>query len=400
MFFYENISYDLIRLGVNDRRISRFENMYPIPRGISYNSYLIKGDKNTLFDTVDTCFMDQFLQNLDAALDGGDLHYLVMSHMEPDHSSAISLVLQKYPNCKLIGNKKSFQFLEQFYHIENKDNYVVVNDGDTLDIGSRVLTFKFAPMVHWPEVMFTQTDKGELFTSDAFGTFGAIEGHITSDNIDLDEHFYSEARRYYFNIVGKFGRNTMAILKKIDLEAVKAILPLHGPVHLDKEKITQFVEKYKLWADYIPEEQGVLIAYASMYGNTELAADTLAYYLSLEGVRHIRVYDVSGTHHSEIISEAHRFSNLVITPINYNTELYPAMDSFLRELVATGYSGRNYSVITNGSWGGRSEAVADEILSKSKMTKLGETVTIKSAPSTENLEELKVLAKEIKNSLK
>lgn len=400
MFFYENISEDLIRLGVNDRRISRFENMYPIPNGVSYNSYLIKGDKNTLFDTVDTCFMDQFLQNLDAALAGGSLDYLVISHMEPDHSSAIGLVLQKYPNCKLVGNKKTFQFLEQFFTVEDKDNYVVVNDGDQLDIGSRVLTFKFAPMVHWPEVMFTQTDKGELFTADAFGTFGAIQGHVTSDNIDMNEEFYGEARRYYFNIVGKFGRNTMAILKKIDLDTVTAILPLHGPVHLQKEKIMDFVEKYKLWADYTPEENGVVIAYASMYGNTELAADTLAYYLSLEGVKNIRVFDVSGTHYSQIISDAHRFSNLVVTPINYNTELYPNMEAFLRELVATGYSGRNYSVITNGSWGGRSEAICDEILSKSKMTKIGETVTLKSVASTENLEELKQLAKEIKNSFK
>lgn len=400
MFLYEKLSDDLIRLGVNDRRIARFENMYPIPHGISYNSYLIKGDKNTLFDTVDTCFMDQFLQNLDAALEGKDLDYLVMSHMEPDHSSAISLVLQKYPNCKLVGNKKSFQFLEQFYNVEDKDNYVVVNDGDTLDIGSRTLTFKFAPMVHWPEVMFTQTDKGELFTADAFGTFGAIEGHITSDLIDMDEAFFSEARRYYYNIVGKFGRNTAAILKKIDLDTVNMILPLHGPVHCQKEKIAAFVEKYSLWANYTPEEKGVMIVFASMYGNTELAADTLAYYLSQEGVKNIKVYDVSEHQHSYIISDAHRFSNLVITPINYNTELYPQMDAFLRELVATGYSGRNYSVITNGSWGGRSEAVADEILSKSKMTKLGDTVTIKSAATAENLEELKALAKTIKESLK
>lgn len=400
MYFYENLSDDLIRIGVNDRRISRFENMYPIPNGISYNSYLIKGETNTLFDTVDPCFIEQFMENLEGALAGEDLDYLVITHMEPDHSTAVSIVMQKYPNCKIIGNAKTFQFLDQFFHVPDNDNRIVVKDGESMDIGTRTLTFKFAPMVHWPEVMFVQTCKGELFTADAFGVFGAIEGHVTSDLIDMNEEFFSEARRYYINIVGKFGRNTANILKKIDLAEVKMILPLHGPVHRDGEKIKAFVEKYQKWAAYEPEENGVCIVCATMYGNTMLAAEALAHYLSLEGVKNIKVYDVSNTDFSYIVSQAHRLSNLVITPINYNTVLYPKMDAFLRDLVMTGYSGRNYSTIVNGSWGGRSEAMADEILEKSKMTKIGNPVVLTSAASQENMEELRALTKEIKASFK
>lgn len=400
MYFYENLTDDLIRIGVNDRRISRFENMYPIPNGISYNSYLIKSDQNILFDTVDSCFVEQFMENLEGALDGKDLDYLVITHMEPDHSTAISIVMQKYPSCKIIGNAKTFQFLDQFFNVKDTGNRIEVKDGDSLELAGRKLTFKFAPMVHWPEVMFVETCKGELFTADAFGVFGAIEGHITSDLIDMDENFFSEARRYYFNIVGKFGRNTAAILKKIDLDNVKMILPLHGPVHRDPAKIAAFVEKYTKWANYEADENGVCIVCASMYGNTMLAADTLAYYLSEEGVKNIKFFDVSETDFSYIVSEAHRLSNLVVTPINYNTVLYPKMDAFLRELVMTGYSGRNYSTIVNGSWGGRSEALVDEILEKSKMTKIGTPVVLKSAASQENMEELKALAKEIKASFK
>ena len=400
MYFFEKVNENIIRLGVNDRRLARFENMYPIPNGVSYNSYLVVGDKTVLMDTVDHAYMNQFFENLESALDGRDLDYLVVSHMEPDHSAAIAMVLKAYPNCKLVGNQKSFQFLEQFFHYDFKDRYLIVKDGDTLDIGGRVLKFVFAPMVHWPEVMFTLTDKGELFSSDAFGTFGAIEGHIYSDDIEMDELFLSEAARYYFNVVGKFGRNVISVLKKLDLEAINMILPLHGPIHRTKEKINAFVDKYMTWAAFEPEKQGVVIVFASMYGNTELVADTTAYFLSMEGVKNIKIYDVSETHASYIISEAHRHSNLIFTPINYNTELYPEMDALLRELVGTGYQSRKYSVITNGSWGGRSEKIAEEIIAKSKLEKIGETVAITSSATKEDEEKLKALAKQIADSLK
>lgn len=399
MFFYQQLENDLYRIGVNDRRTSRFENMFPMPDGVSYNSYLIKGDKNVLFDTVDASFINQFYSNLNHALNGEKVDYLIITHMEPDHSSAINMVLRDNPDCKLIGNNKTFQFIEQFFGDEYKDRYQEVKNGETIDIGTRKLEFIFAPMVHWPEVMFVLTDKGELFTADAFGTFGSIEGHYNSDLIDLDGPFMDEARRYYINIVGKQGRSVINALKKLEGKEVKMILPLHGPIHRQKEKIEYFINKYKTWGSFEKEEDGVLIAYSSMYGNTENAADILAYDLSELGVKNIHIYDVSEYDYSYIISDAHKYSNFVYTAINYNTELYPRMDAFLRELVGTGFQNRKVSVITNMSWGGRAEKIADEILQGSKLEKVGETVSLKSSLTEENRNELKALAAEIAKSM-
>lgn len=400
MFFYQQLENDLYRIGVNDRRTARFENMFPMPDGVSYNSYLIKDEKKVLFDTVDASFINDFYSNLNHALGEDKLDYLVITHMEPDHSSAINMVLKDHPDCKLVGNKKTFQFLEQFFGDEFKDRYLEIKNGETLEIGKRTLEFIFAPMVHWPEVMFVLSSEGELFSADAFGTFGAIEGHYSSDLIDMDRAFIDEARRYYINIVGKQGRSVIAILKKLEGKEVKMILPLHGPIHRQKDKIEYFIEKYKTWGSFESEEDGVLIAYSSMYGNTEEAADMLAYELSENGVKNIHIYDVSEYDYSYIISDAHKFSNFVYTAINYNTDLYPRMDAFLRELVGTGFQNRKVSVITNMSWGGRAEKIAEEILEGSKLEKIGETISLKSSLDEEKAAEIKELAKAIAESMK
>lgn len=400
MFFYQQLENDLYRIGVNDRRTARFENMFPMPDGVSYNSYLIKDEKKVLFDTVDASFINDFYSNLNHALGEDKLDYLVITHMEPDHSSAINMVLKDHPDCKLVGNKKTFQFLEQFFGDEFTDRYLEVKNGETLEIGKRTLEFVFAPMVHWPEVMFVLSSEGELFSADAFGTFGAIEGHYSSDLIDMDRAFIDEARRYYINIVGKQGRSVSAVLKKLEGKEVKMILPLHGPIHRQKEKIEYFIDKYKTWAGFESEEDGVLIAYSSMYGNTEEAADMLAYELSENGVKNIHIYDVSEYDYSYIISDAHKFSNFVYTAINYNTDLYPRMDAFLRELVGTGFQNRKVSVITNMSWGGRAEKIAEEILEGSKLEKIGETISLKSSLDEEKVGEIRELAKAIAESMK
>lgn len=400
MFFYQQLENDLYRIGVNDRRTARFENMFPMPDGVSYNSYLIKDEKKVLFDTVDASFINDFYSNLNHALGEDKLDYLVITHMEPDHSSAINMVLKDHPDCKLVGNKKTFQFMEQFFGDKFTDRYLEVKNGETLEIGKRTLEFVFAPMVHWPEVMFVLSSEGELFSADAFGTFGAIEGHYSSDLIDMDRAFIDEARRYYINIVGKQGRSVSAVLKKLEGKEVKMILPLHGPIHRQKDKIEYFIDKYKTWAGFESEEDGVLIAYSSMYGNTEEAADMLAYELSENGVKNIHIYDVSEYDYSYIISDAHKFSNFVYTAINYNTDLYPRMDAFLRELVGTGFQNRKVSVITNMSWGGRAEKIAEEILVNAKLEKIGETISLKSSLDEEKVGEIKELAKAIAESMK
>lgn len=400
MFFYQQLENDLYRIGVNDRRTARFENMFQMPDGVSYNSYLIKDEKKVLFDTVDASFINDFYSNLNHALGEDKLDYLVITHMEPDHSSAINMVLKDHPDCKLVGNKKTFQFMEQFFGDKFTDRYLEVKNGETLEIGKRTLEFVFAPMVHWPEVMFVLSSEGELFSADAFGTFGAIEGHYSSDLIDMDRAFIDEARRYYINIVGKQGRSVSAVLKKLEGKEVKMILPLHGPIHRQKEKIEYFIDKYKTWAGFESEEDGVLIAYSSMYGNTEEAADMLAYELSENGVKNIHIYDVSEYDYSYIISDAHKFSNFVYTAINYNTDLYPRMDAFLRELVGTGFQNRKVSVITNMSWGGRAEKIAEEILANAKLEKIGETISLKSSLDEEKVGEIKELAEAIAESMK
>lgn len=393
----ENIYY----VGVNDRRITRFENMFPLENGVAYSSFVIKDEKNVLLDSVESAFTRQYLQNIEKALDGEDLDYVVIHHMEPDHCRNIDFVLQKYPNAKFVGNAKTFKFYEQFYNDDFKDRYYEVKDGDELNLGKHNLKFVFAPMVHWPEVMMSyETNNGYLFSADAFGSFNAIEGHLKAKNIIHRGDWLEQARRYYINIVGKFGKQVQALFKKVEGLEINAILPLHGPVYDDKESIDFILDKYTKWATYTPEEKGVVICYASMYGDTEEAADILAAELADLGVNEdIEIYDVSNTDPSYMIAACHRFSNAVFAPINYNSGLYYKMEAFLTELVGTGYQNRHISFLNNWSWGGTSLKVSKEILEKGKHEYIGEDVLVNSSVKDEQVEQLKALAKAIKEDL-
>lgn len=395
------ITDNVFYVGVNDRRIDRFENMFPLTKGVAYNSYLIKDKKNVLLDSVEAAFTRAYLENIEKALDGEDLDYLVIHHMEPDHCRNIDFVLNKYPNAKFVGNAKTFKFYEQFYNDAFKDRYYEVKEGDEIDLGKHKLKFVFAPMVHWPEVMmsYESTDK-LLFTADAFGAFNAIDGHLKAKNIIHRGNWLDEARRYYVNIVGKFGNQVQALFKKVhDLE-VSAILPLHGPVYDDKESIDFIMEKYNKWSTFTPEEKGVVIVFASMYGDTEQACDILAKELAELGVNEeIEIYDVSNTDPSYIISACHKYSHAVFAPINYNSGLYYKMGAFLEELVGTGYKNRHIAFLNNWSWGGTSLKVSKELLEAGKHTYIGEDVLINSAVKDQQVEEIKDLAKAIKEDL-
>ena len=393
----DNIYY----VGVNDRRTERFENMFPLDNGVSYNSYIIKDEKNVLLDSVESGFTRQYLENIKAALDGEDLDYLVVHHMEPDHCRNIDFVLREYPNAKFVGNAKTFKFYEQFYNDEFKERYYEVKEGDELNLGKRNLKFVFAPMVHWPEVMvsYETTDK-IFFSSDAFGSFNALEGHIKAKNVIHRDDWLDQARRYYINIVGKFGKQVQALFNKVgDLE-INTILPLHGPIYDDQESIDFIMDKYNKWSTFTPEEKGLVICFASMYGDTEEAADILATELAELGLEeNIKIYDVSATDPSYMISDCHRFSHAVFAPINYNSGLYYKMEAFLTELVGTGYQNRRIAFLNNWSWGGTSLKDAKAILESGKHEYLGEDVLINSSVKSEQVEALKELAKVIKEDL-
>ncbi|MDO4661747.1 MAG: FprA family A-type flavoprotein [Tissierellia bacterium] len=400
MYFIQEIFDKVYWVGVNDRRIERFENMFLLKKGVAYNSYLIRDEKTLLMDCVDGNFAQQFLDNVEGALDGRDLDYLVVNHMEPDHCGTIKFILNKYPNCKFVGNKKTFQFFEQFYDGDYSDRYYEVKENDEINIGSHNFKFVFAPMVHWPEVMMVyETNNSYLFSADAFGAFDAHEGSLFAKDYYKRDNWINEARRYYINIVGKHGNMVMNVFKKIENLPIKAIMSLHGPVYSDEESINFILDKYKTWASFKPEKKGVLIAFSSMYGNLALASDILANELSKLGVTDISMFDVSNTDYGYIISDAHKYSHAVFTPMNYNAELYPKMDALLRELVSTGYKNRHISLLNSWSWCGNSLKIAQDILSKGNHTYVGDVVKIKSSVKEENLSEIKALAKAIKEDM-
>lgn len=388
-------------VGVNDRRIDRFENMFPLENGVSYSSYVIKDEKNALVDSVESAFTRQYLENIEAALDGEDLDYIIVHHMEPDHCRNIDFCMRKWPNAKLVGNAKTFQFYEQFYNDEFKDRYYEVKEGDELNFGKHTLKFVMTPMVHWPEVMMSyETSQKILFSADAFGSFNAIEGHLKAKNVMHKGDWLDQARRYYINIVGKFGNQVQAAFKKVADLDIQAILPLHGPVYDDPESIGFIMDKYNKWSTFTPEEKGVAIVYSTMYGDTEQAADILAAELAELGVTEdIRVFDVSDWHPSDIIAQCHKYSNTVFGPINYNSGLYYPMEAFLQELVGTGYQNRHVSFLNNWSWGGNSLKRSKEILEPGKHTYVGEDVLINSAVKDAQVGQLKALAKAIKEDL-
>lgn len=389
-------------IGGNDRRLERFENMFPIPKGVSYNSSIILDEKTAVIDTVDASIRDQFIENIEYLLNGRELDYLVINHMEPDHCGNILDLLIKYPNMKLVGNSKTFAYFEQFYNTEAKNNYHEVKEGDTLDLGEHKLTFYTMPMVHWPEVMVTYEEtKKILFSSDAFGTFGTLNGNIFKDEVDY-AYYLSEARRYYTNIVGKFGPQVQAALKKLGGLEIKTIVPLHGPIWRTPEDIAYILDLYNKWSSYTPEKDGVVLVYGSMYGNTENIVNCLANKLAQKGIKDMRVHDISKTHPSYVIADAWKYSNLVVASPTYNMNVYLVMDSFLHELSALNFQKRKVSIIGNHTWASAAAKGLKEKFEKDfkNMELVGDVLDIKSSLRKEQEELLDKLADDIVNSLK
>ncbi len=385
---------DLFYVGASNRRLSLFEGAYPVPRGVSYNSYLLIDGKTVLFDTADASVEDLFLENVERALGGRELDYLVVHHAEPDHSACVRRILERYPSAVVLASAKAIQMLKNFCG-ELPARSVAVKEGDTVSVGKYTLQFISAPMIHWPEVMFTYIPEREmLFTADAFGTFGALDGSVFADELHFERDFLSEARRYYFNIVGKYGAQVQSALKKLSDKPLSLVCPLHGPVW--RSGFSSYLETYGKWSAYLPEERGVVIFYASVYGHTKNAAELLASALAAEGVREVRTYDVSVTHGSELLAEAFRYSHAVFASVTLNAGIFPAMEQLINELKAHNFQNRKYAIIENGSWAPQAGALIEAQLSALKNTeKVGETVKMVSALSEQGAADLRVLAKNI-----
>lgn len=382
MHITRKVTDDLYWVGANDHRLALFENAYPIPRGVSYNAYLLLDEKTVLFDTVDWSGCRQLLENLDYLLADRPLDYLVINHLEPDHAGSIEEVLIRYPNVKIISNEKAFMLMRQFHFTVDDHECIEVAEGDTFSFGTHVVTFVFAPMVHWPEVMVTfDTTNGALFSADAFGTFGALDGKLFADEVDFERDWLDDARRYLANIVGKYGPHIQAILKKAGtiLDQIQFICPLHGPIW--RRDLMYFIGKYDTWSRYAPEESGVMIAYASMYGNTESAAQALAAKLCERGVTNVAIYDVSTTDVSWLIAETFRLSHLVLASVTYNLGIYPKMLNFLEDMKALNVQNRTVGLIENGSWAVRSGDLIEAFLNDEmkNMTVLEDRVSLASA---------------------
>ncbi len=387
-------------VGGSDRRLALFENLFPIPRGVSYNSYVILDEKTALLDTADPSIRAQFLENVAHVLDGRNLDYLIVNHMEPDHCSGIAEILSLYPEAKVVGNQKTFQILKQFYTISDLDSRsVLVKEGDSLSLGAHTLNFAMAPMVHWPEVMVTyESSEKVLFSADAFGTFGALNGNIFDDEIDFDRDWISDARRYYTNIVGKYGPQVQAALKKLGALDIQIICPLHGPVW--RSNIPYLLDKYQRWSTYTPEDQGVVILYGSMYGHTENAVNVLACALAEKGVKNIAVCDVSSTDVSQSIAEAFRVSHIVLASPTYNGGLYPAMEHVLLDMKALNLQNRTVALIENGSWASTSAKQMRAILETMKNITVMETsISVKSALRDDQLAQIEDLAGQIASEI-
>ena len=400
MYCVKRIKDDLFWVGGSDRRLALFENDYPIPRGVSYNSYVLLDEKTVLFDTIDRALTEQFFENMEHVLNGRDLDYVVVNHMEPDHCSTLGEIVRRYPQVQVVCNAKTVPIIKQFYNFDIESRAVVVKEKDTFSTGKHTFTFVMAPMVHWPEVMVTYdlTDK-ILYSADAFGTFGAMNGNLFADEVNFERDWLDDARRYYTNIVGKYGPSVQTLLKKAAGLDIQMICPLHGPVW--RENIGWYIEKYQTWSSYAPEDKAVMIAYGSIYGNTENVAEILACKLADRGIRDIRMYDVSVTHPSEIISEAFRCSNLVFASSTYNGGIFNNMEHLLMDLKAHNLQNRTVAIIENGSWGVMSGKLMAELNGGMKnMNILEQKVTVKSSLKESLLEELDQLADTIAESMK
>jgi len=391
MHCIKKITDDLTWIGVNDRRLAMFEGVYHVPRGVAYNSYLLRDEKTVLFDTVDKAVRQRFLENLSEALGGRQLDYIVVQHMEPDHSASILELLSMYPGMKLVCNEKTYAFIKQFHDYDDDSRVIIVREGDTLETGRHTLRFIMAPMVHWPEVMVTYdaTDK-VLFSADAFGCFGALNGALFADEVDFEKEYMDEARRYYANIVGKYGAQAGALLDKTASLEISYLCPLHGFVW--RRNIGDFIAKYALWSSYSPEENGVLIAYASVYGNTENTAEILAYKLRDKGIRSV-MYDVSVSPASDIVSEAFRWSHIVLASTTYNAGVFVTMESVVNDLVSHNIQNRTVAIIENGSWAATSgELIREKLEDCRNINILDSAISLKSSLKPSQLAEVDMLA--------
>ena len=401
MYCVRNVTEDLYWVGANDHRLALFENIHPIPRGVSYNAYLLLDEKSVLFDTVDWSACRQLLENMDYLLEGKPLDYLVINHMEPDHGASIEEILLRYPKVKIVSTEKAFMLMRQFGFGVDSHELIEVHEGDTMSFGKHMVTFVYAPMVHWPEAMVTfDVTNGVLFAADAFGSFGALDGKLFNDEVNFDRDWIDDARRYFTNIVGKYGPHVQALLKKAATIDIKVICPLHGPVW--RSDLGYFIDKYDHWSRYEPEEKGVMIAYASMYGNTEAAAQALASKLCEKGMTNVHVYDVSNTHVSQLISETFRLSHVVLASVTYNLGIYPVMHNYLMDMKALNLQNRTIAIIENGSWACKSgdlmqKFVDDEL---KNMTVLNERLSLASALHPDKVTELDALADSIIESMK
>ena len=390
-----NIHEDLYWLGGSDRQLAKFENVFPIPRGVSYNAYLVLDEKTVLLDTVDKAVGERFFENLEFALAGRPLDYVVVNHMEPDHCATLGELLRRWPGAQVVANAKTVPMVSQFFDCDISNRAVVVKEGDTLCTGRHTFTFLMAPMVHWPEVMVTYDAADKvLFSADAFGTFGALNGNIFADQVDFERDWLDDARRYYTNIVGKYGAQVQSLLKRAAGMEIQMICPLHGPIW--RENLEWFLEKYQRWSTYTPEDRGVAIFCGSIYGHTENAAEILAARLAERGVKNIALYDVSHTDVSFLVSEAFRCSHLVLAAPTYNNGVYPAMLGLLHDMKALNLQNRTFALIENGSWASTAGKVIAGMLEKSKnITMLEKPVKIMSSLSEENLKELDEMAEEL-----
>ena len=389
---------DLIWVGANDRRLAMFEGVYSVPRGVSYNSYMLLDDTTVLFDTVDKAVGKVFFENVEHALGGRKLDFVVVSHMEPDHSATLGELMLRYPDVKIVCNDKIAAMIQQFFGTDITSKAFIVSEGTTMNTGHHTLQFFMAPMVHWPEVMVTfEHEHGILFSADAFGTFGALNGALFADEVDFNNEYMDEARRYYCNIVGKYGNQVQSVLKKVHPLGIKMICPLHGFVW--RSHTEDIIDKYVKWSTYTPEEDGVMIAYASVYGNTENVAEIISTRLRDKGVKTV-MFDVSVTPASEIIAAAFKWSHHVYASATYNAGIFVSMEELLHDLAAHNIRNRTVAIVQNGSWAPTSGGLMKKILSDCKdMTILENMITLKSALRPEQEAEIDALVDAIYDSL-
>jgi len=389
------ISRDYYWVGASDRRLELFENVMPITKGVSYNSYLLMDEKTVLLDTADSSVSRQFLENVQYVLNGRALDYLIVNHMEPDHCSIIEDIVLRHPNLKIIGNAKTLQMINQFFDFDVDSRFVAIKEGDTFSTGTHTLQFVMAPMVHWPEAMFTyDIEEKILFSADAFGTFGALNGNIFNDEINFEKDWLDEARRYYTNIVGKYGNPVQAALKKAGTIDIQMICPLHGPIW--RNNLGYILDKYVKWSTYEPEDKAVMLVYGSMYGNTEAAVNVLATKLAEAGVKNIVTYSVSNTHVSHLIAEAFRCSHIVLAAPTYNSGLFTPMENFLMDLKAHGLQKRTFAFIENGTWAPTAACQMMSIVGEMKDSRIiDETLTLRSSMKESQIEQLELLANDL-----